>query len=407
MKKFRNQKFINLNLIVCLLGNFVDQFDLYLFSSLRVSSLKSLGLDSVQVLEKGVLIFNAQLMGMLIGGVLGGILGDKRGRLSILFGSILIYSVANLANAYVTTVDQYLACRFFAGLGLAGELGICITVVLETLPPALRGYGIMAVIAFGHCATILSSLFANWFDWRTCYWVGGAMGLFILFLRSFATEPEMYRKIEKLEIPKGQFLQLFSNWNSFSRYMKGVLVTCPTWFTFSVLIVFAPELGRELGISEPIQPEKYLPYNFGAVVLGDLCCGYLSQWFKSRKWIILWYLMGLSGLSFFYLFSKNLSLNEFYLMMAGFGFFAGYALLSYTVAGEQFGTNLRSTVATSTPNLTRGMALIFTFSFTLLKPKIGAVQAAVWIGGITFFIAILAAFHLKETFGKNLDFLET
>ena len=399
--------FLSLNFLICLLGNFVDQFDLYLFSSLRVSSLQDLGLDPEQVMSKGVFLLNAQLIGMLIGGIIGGVIGDRKGRLSILFGSIILYSAANLANAFVTSVDQYVICRFLAGIGLAGELGVCITVILETLPRDLRGYGTMLVMAAGHCATILSSLCANFLSWRNCYLVGGVMGLSVLLLRSFATEPALYLKIQTTAVGKGQFFRLFTNWNFFKRYIRGVLVTAPTWFTFSVLIVFAPEFGRELGITEPIRPEKYLPYNFAAVVLGDLSSGILGQVFKTRRWVITGYLIGLATLSAIYLSSHNLSLNQFYFLMAVFGFFAGYAVLSYTTAAEQFGTNLRATVATSTPNLARASAVLFTLSFAALKPGLGAVHAASLIGGVVFFLAIVSALTLEETYGKDLDFLES
>lgn len=398
-------KFLTYNFIICLLGNFVDQFDLYLFSSLRVLSLQRLGLNSEQILSSGVQILNAQMIGMLLGGVVAGILGDRRGRVSVLFGSIALYSIANIANACVTTVSQYAACRFLAGLGLAGELGVCITVVVETLPIGLRGYGTMLVMAFGHVATILSSLTANYFDWRACYLMGGLMGLAILVFRSSAVEPPLYLKIQKSSVEKGRFLKIFQDPALFKRYLLGILVSCPTWYTFSVLIIFAPELGRELGIQGEIRPEKYLIYNFSAVVLGDLCGGILAQKLKSRRWIIFGYLVGLSSFSWIYLSGISLTLKQFYVLMGAFGFFAGYAVLSYTLAAEQFGTNLRSTVATSTPNWVRASAVLFTSSFLFLKTKLGAVQAASWIGCITFTLAFLAIYFLPETQEKNLDYL--
>ena len=398
--------FMTLNFLACLLGNFVDQFDLYVFSCVRMTSLKSLGLNPEEVLSKGVTLFNAQLIGMVIGGVIGGIIGDKRGRLTILFGSIIIYSAANLANAFVTNVDQYLACRFLAGLGLAGEVGVCITVALETLPKHLRGYGIMLIMAFGHVATILSSIIANVADWRTCYMVGGFMGIFVLLLRSSSSEPQIFQKIQALHIPRGDFIRLFTHWNSFKRFIKGVLITCPTGFAFSVLVVFAPEFAPELGITETILPEHYFPYNFAAVVVGDIVSGVLGQVFKTRKWVILGYIIGLGALSAFYLSSWNLSKFNFIFLMSCFGFCAGYAVLSYTVSAEQFGTNLRSTVATATPNFARASAILFTLSFAYLKPKWGAIHAAGFLAAITFSIAIISALTLEETYGRDLDYIE-
>jgi len=402
------RSFLTLGFLACLLGNFVDQFDLYLFSSLRVTSLKSLGLDPAQVMDKGVLLLNSQMIGMLAGGVIAGVLGDKRGRYSILFGSILLYSVANVANAFVTNVEQYAVCRFLAGLGLAGELGVCITVVLETLPTGFRGYGTMLTIAFGHIATIFSAISANFLSWRNCYLLGGTLGLFVLLLRASTTEPEMYKKIaNRKAIPRGQFHKLFSNWKVFLRYARGVLVTVPTYYTFSILIVFAPEFGKELGILEPIRPEKYLPFNFAAVVLGDMMSGLLGQYFKTRRWVIFGYLAGLATFSWLYLTAYGITINEFYVLMTAFGFFAGYAVLSYTAAAEQFGTNLRSTVATTTPNFVRASAVIFTLSFAALKPLLGSVKAAGWIGVVTFALALISAWSLEETHGKDLDFVES
>lgn len=398
--------FLTLGFLACLLGNFVDQFDLYLFSSLRVISLKDLGFDADQVLQHGVLLLNSQMVGMLIGGIIAGIIGDKRGRLSVLFGSILVYSLANLANGLVHTVHQYALCRFFAGLGLAGELGVCITVVLETLPKQYRGYGTMLVIAVGHCATVLSSVCANLLPWRFCYFIGGAMGLIVLLLRASTEEPAMYLKIQSSSISKGNFLKLFTDKNRLKRYIKGVLLTCPTWFTFSILIVFAPEFGKELGIADPIRPEKYLPFNFAAVVLGDFVSGILGQWFKSRRWVIFGYLVGLSAITVEYLSFHSGSVLQFYILMSVFGFFAGYSVLSYTLAAEQFGTNLRSTVATSTPNLARASAILFTLSFAVLKPHWGAIPSAAFIGGVAFFLAFVSILTLEETYGKDLDFVE-
>lgn len=400
------KQLFTLNFLVCLLGNFVDQFDLYLFSSLRIISLQSLGLTSDQILNKGVLVLNAQIAGLLLGGIIAGILGDKRGRFSILFGSIILYSLANIANAFVTDVNHYIVCRFFAGLGLAGELGVCITVLLETLPIKLRGPGIMLLMAFGHAAAILSSLCARFFEWRTCYLIGGVLGLAILLLRASANESELYRKIQSPTIQKGQFLKLISRWSYFKRYIKGVLISTPAMYTYGILIIFAPELGKELGIREPIRPEVYLPYNFAAVVVGDLCCGLLGQHFKTRRWVIFAFLIGLAFLSTIYLLNRNFTLFSFYLLLSVFGFFAGFAVLSYTVAAEQFGTNLRSTVATSTPNLARASAIVFTTAFTALKSYWGAIQSAAFIGAFAFFFALIAAVTLEETYGKNLDFIE-
>ena len=77
--------------IVAALGYFVDIFDLLLFSILRVPSLTSLGYNKQQVTDLGLQLLNWQMAGMLIGGLLWGVMGDKKGRIAVLFGSILLY----------------------------------------------------------------------------------------------------------------------------------------------------------------------------------------------------------------------------------------------------------------------------------------------------------------------------
>ena len=398
--------FLSLNLIACLLGNFVDQYDLFLFSSIRVSSLKSLGLEGQAVLESGIFLLNIQLLGMFIGGFLGGILGDKIGRLSILFGSIIVYSLANLANAYVHTVPEYAFCRFFAGLGLAGELGACITVILEILPIAIRGYGTMLLMAFGHVAAITASVLSNLVDWRTNFIIGGTMGLFILLLRMSAKEPEIFLKVTQSNIQRGNFFTLVSNWKNLKKYIACILTSTPTWFCFAVLVIFAPEIGPHLGVTEKIQPEKYMPLYFIGLVLGDISSGVLGQVFKTRKLIILTYISALILLSVYYLTQRHMTLTELSILVALFGFFSSYTVLSFTLAAEQFGTNVRATAATTTPNFVRASGILFTASFGFLKLKLGIIPAAATVGFFGLGAAFLSALSLKDTFGKDLDYVE-
>src|SRR5678815_49497 len=130
-----------LAVIVAALGYFVDIYDLLIFGIVRADSLKSIGIAPDAQLGPTQLILNTQMIALLLGGILWGVLGDKRGRISVLFGSIILYSLANIANGFVHTVPQYAAARFLAGLGLAGELGGGITLVSESLDEKTRGHG--------------------------------------------------------------------------------------------------------------------------------------------------------------------------------------------------------------------------------------------------------------------------
>ena len=406
LNKSTISSFLNLNFFICLLGNFVDQYDLFLFSSIRVSSLKSLGLDSAQVLNSGIFVLNCQLSGMLAGGIIGGIIGDKSGRLKTLFGSVILYSLANLANAFVTSVGQYGVCRFLAGVGLAGEVGVCITVILESLPISLRGYGIMLLMALGHTAAILASIMSNLISWRTNFFMGGIMGVFVLLLRAHATEPELYLKMAQTQVNRGDFLKIFRHWSYLKKYIKGILVATPTWFAFTLLVILGPEVSRELGLVEIPQPERYMPFYFGGLIISDLSSGIIGQILKSRKKVIAFYIMMIGIISATYLLSQPLTLTKFNFLITGLGLFSGYTVMSFTVAAEQFGTNLRSTAATTTPNFVRASAILFTTAFSLLKLRVGILTAAGIIGAVCISLAWLSAISLEETYGKDLDFVD-
>ena len=181
----------------------VDMYDLFLFSINRVSSLKSLHISGEQLLADGIMLLNLQMAGMLIGGIFWGIMGDKKGRLSVLFGSILIYSIANIGNGFVTTVTQYAVLRFIAGFGLAGELGAGITLVTEILPKERRGYGTTLVATVGIMGALLAYFVSHLFDWRTAYFIGGGLGLILMILRVRVFESGMFMKLKEKNIKTG------------------------------------------------------------------------------------------------------------------------------------------------------------------------------------------------------------
>ena len=252
MDNSNSNKNITLLILVASLGYFVDIYDLVLFSVIRVQSLKAIGVADDQMLTVGVKLINAQMIGMVIGGVIWGILGDKMGRFKVLFGSILMYSLANIANGFVTEVNTYAVIRFIAGVGLAGELGAGITLVAESMSKEKRGYGTMLVAAIGLMGAVVAGLVGDKFHWQTAYFIGGGMGLALLVLRLGVMESSMYKNIAHKNVSKGNILMLFNNWSRFKKYINCTLIALPTWFVVGILITFAPEFGKALGATEPL-----------------------------------------------------------------------------------------------------------------------------------------------------------
>jgi len=404
--KYIIKQLVQIPVMVAALGYLVDMYDLFLFSVVRVPSLLSLGTSQEALLDDGIILLNLQMAGLLIGGIFWGILGDKKGRLSVLFGSILIYSLANIANGFVTSFEQYAVLRFIAGIGLAGELGAGITLVAEVLPRKIRGYGTTLVATMGVLGAVLAYFMADLFDWRTSYFIGGGLGLLLLVLRMKVFESGIFIKIKDKNIERGNVLMLFNNKKRFLKYLKCILIGLPIWFVVGILITFSPEFGKALGITEPVNAGKAVMFAFSGQVLGDLASGFLSQYFQSRKKIILTFMTISSVMAAVYLLFPTKDIVVFYAICALLGFANGYWTLFVTVAAEMFGTNLRATVATSVPNFVRGSVIPLTALFIQFKGSWGIIYAATAVGLLSFVIAVIALRYLDETFHKDLNYLE-
>jgi MFS family permease len=400
------KKVFSLPVLVAALGYLVDMYDLFLFNIVRIPSLTSIGIPAEDMLDKGSFLLNLQLAGLLIGGIVWGILGDKRGRLSVLFGSILIYSLANLANGFVTNIDQYAVLRFIAGFGLAGELGAGITLVAEVLPKAIRGLGTTLVATMGLLGAILAYFIADNFDWRASYIVGGSLGLALLIMRISVFESGMFAKLKSKEVRRGNIALLFSNGKRTTKYIMSILIGLPIWFITGIIIFFSPEFGRELGITETITSGKAVMLAFTGQVAGDLVSGFLSQYLKSRKKVIGIFIVLSFVMVLVYLLVPKESANSFYTVCLFLGFFNGFWTLFVTVGAELFGTNLRSTVATTVPNFVRATAIPITWIFRLAIPAFGMIYSALFTGALVYGIAIVALIFLEETFSKDLDYIE-
>ncbi|HQW85525.1 MAG TPA: MFS transporter, partial [Ferruginibacter sp.] len=270
----------NIAVLVAALGYFVDIYDLLLFAIIRIESLASFGLSPEQVKIEGEAILQWQMAGLMIGGIIAGVIADKKGRLAVLFGSILFYSLANIANGMVTTVEQYKVIRFLAGLGLAGELGVGITLVSELIKKEKRGISTSLVAGIGLTGAVLAYFLKETYHWRTCYYIGGALGLLLLVLRISVFESGMFKEVKKMDVQRGNFFMLFTNADRFKRYLTSILIGLPTWFVIGVLVAFSNEFGKLMGIKEEIDPGKAIMFAYVAISIGDILIGFISQWMK-------------------------------------------------------------------------------------------------------------------------------
>ena len=343
---------------------------------------------------------------MLIGGVVWGILGDIYGRRSVLFGSIILYSVATFANGFAGSVAVYGACRFVAGLGLAGELGAGVTLVSELMSKENRGYGTMIVAAVGVLGVVTGTFVGDYFNWRTAYFIGGGLGLFLLILRLGVSESFLFDRIKKASVSRGNFFALFTGAARLKKYICLILVAMPIWYAIGILITFSPELGKALGLGIAPKAGTAIMLYYLALTFGDLTNGFLSQVFKSRKKIIAAFMFLTVIFCAGYFMLGGRSVNIFYVMCFLIGWSSGYWAVFVTVAAEQFGTNLRATVAVTAPNFVRGLTALLTIAFKSLKPGLGTVQAAALIGAVTILAAFVALTQLEETYGKDLDYTE-
>ncbi len=392
--------------VVSALGFFVDVYDLLLFGILRKPSLEDLGLTPEQVVTEGEFIISMQMVGLLLGGILWGILGDKKGRLRVLFGSILLYSLANIANGLVTDTSQYALLRFIAGIGLAGELGAGITLVSELLPKEKRGVAASLIAGFGIFGAVTAFFLSQVFDWRICYYIGGGMGLLLLLLRISVHESSLYRKLQDQPVQKGNFLLFFNNRDRFLRYLRCILIGLPAWYIIGVLVTFSDQFAKEMGI-DGIDPGRAIMYQYLAIAFGDLSVGLLSQYLQSRK-KALFIFYGITILfTILYFLQQGGSASNFYLICAGLGYGTGFSVVYITMSAEQFGTNLRASAAISIPNMVRGALPLILLLFKGLRELTGSYLTGGWLtGALLMSIAIVAAWQTKETFGRDLGFVE-
>ena len=392
--------------LVAALGYLVDMYDLFLFSIVRVPSLRSLNLPPEKITQDGIMLLNLQMAGLLIGGIVWGILGDKKGRLSVLFGSILIYSLANIGNGFVNSVAAYAVLRFIAGFGLAGELGAGMTMVTEILPARIRGYGATLVATLGVCGALLAYLVSYLFDWRTSYFIGGGLGLLLMMMRVKVFESGIFLKLKEKGVKRGDILMLFNNKTRLLKYLTSIVIGMPIWFVVGILITFSPEFGKAMNLDQPVDAGKAVLFAFAAQVAGNLVTGTFSQYLQSRKKVILIFILLSFGFVLIYLLVPFRDVTMVYILCACLGFCSGYWTLFITVAAELFGSNLRATVATTVPNFVRGTVIPLTFLFLWMKSFVGTIYGALIVGILTYVIAILALVYLEETFKKDLNYTE-
>jgi MFS family permease len=405
----------NLIVIVAALGYFVDIYDIQLFNVISKNSLIGIGITDKSIIDKyDYILFLWQMSGMLVGGLLWGILGDKKGRKSVLFGSILLYSLANIANAFVVDLNQYMIVRFFAGLGLAGELGAAITLVSEIMHKEHRGYGTMLVVTMGALGAVAAALiskaeftFFGLQSWQNAYIIGGILGLVLLTLRVGTYDSKMFDAVKSSNVKKGNFFMLFRSKDRFLKYLACICIGLPVWFCIGILMKFSEHFSLLSGIiGEPIQVGFVIMYSYLGLSVGDLISGLLSQLFKSRKKVVVGYLIATFVLTLVFLFAKNLTTEAYYLLCFMVGVCTGYWALFVTIASEQFGTNIRATVTSTVPNFVRGSVIPITLGFKSMEQSFGSVNSALIVGVICLTLAIVSVLSLKESFSEDLNYIE-
>jgi MFS transporter, putative metabolite:H+ symporter len=399
--------------LVAALGYFVDIYDLLLFTIVREPSLVGIGInkaDTASMIASSTKIINWQMIGLLIGGILWGVLGDKKGRLSVLFGSIMLYSAANFATGFVETVQQYAMARFIAGIGLAGELGAGITLVSELLPKEKRGVGTSLVAGVGLSGAVAAYFtykFSN--DWRLCYMIGGGLGLGLLILRISVAESGMFQLAKHSEAVRGNFLMFFNNKKRFKKYLLAILIGLPTWYVIGVLVNLSNRFAGELYGDKTLDSGRAIMFAYAGISIGDIAIGLVSQKLKSRKKALyLFYGLTILGIIFFYS-PYNNSNATMYAICGYLGFATGFWAIFVTMGAEQFGTNIRATAATTIPNMVRGALVLINLMFVDLFQKSwnwDLLQSGMVTGGIIIGITLVAAYFTEETFHKDLNYLE-
>lgn len=401
-KARRNAAFL---VLVASLGYFVDIYDLLIFSIVRVKSLHDIGVTDADMRLQGVYVINMQMFGLLLGGIVWGVMGDKLGRIKVLFGSILLYSIANFANGMVHDINAYAIVRLVAGIGLAGELGAGITLVSETLSKERRGYGTTIVAVIGLFGAVAAKIVGD-YGWRNAYFIGGGLGILLLLLRLGTFESGMFKNIVQTEVSKGNILMLFNNRKRFLKYLYCILIGAPLWYVVGILVTQSPEFGKALGSTEPLSAGTGVSYTYIGISIGGIFAGVLSQLTKSRKITMMIFLL-LSVISVVcYLSAKGITSEEFIWLCSFMGFSVGYWATFVTIAAEQFGTNIRSTVTTTVPNFVRGSLIPINYIFNLFVLHYGMIKSGYIMMFILTAISLFSLSQLKESFSKDLDYVE-
>ena len=400
-----------ITVLVAALGYFVDIYDLLLFNIVRIDSLTEMGLSVAEVKTQGEFIISIQMVGLLIGGIIWGIMGDKKGRLSVLFGSIILYSLANIANGFVQTPNQYALTRFIAGIGLAGELGAGITLVTELVNKEKRGLSTSLVAGIGLLGAVAAFFISQNFNWRICYFIGGGLGFCLLMLRISVFESGMFTQTKLSGVSRGNFSMFFTSGKRFRKYACAILIGLPTWYVIGLLIAFSNNFAKEFGITETVLPKVSIMVAYAFISISDLLAGFVSQWLKSRKKALyIFYILTIISIIFFFN-QQNGTAAGMYVICAALGFATGFWAIFVTMAAEQFGTNLRATAATTVPNMVRGSVplifLVFKWLQTVFSATLHPYITAAWVTGVLVMVtAIIAAYFTEETFGKDLNYTE-
>ncbi len=401
----------NIAVIVAALGYFVDIYDLLLFTIVKKSSVLAVGATDATLLADSTKIINWQMLGLLIGGIVWGVLGDKKGRLSVLFGSIILYSVANFITGFIQTVDQYAWCRFVAGLGLAGELGAGITLVSELLPKNKRGIGTSLVAGIGLFGAVAAYFTYQWTneDWRLCYKIGGGLGVLLLFLRISVAESGMFKQLKETNVQRGNFLMFFNNTKRFKKYFLAILIGLPTWYVIGILVNQSDRFGKAMFGSTTIDSGRSIMFAYTAIAIGDILIGFVSQYFKSRKKALLLFYLLCTGSLLLFFSGVNDSDTRMYMICALLGFSTGFWAIFVTMGAEQFGTNLRATAATTIPNMVRGALPLINLLFLNLFQKSWQwplIKSGMVTGVIVLAVTFIAFYFTEETFHKDLNYTE-
>jgi len=392
--------------LVAALGYFVDIYDLVIFSIVRVQSFQDIGIPESDMRMDGEYVLNMQMGGLLVGGILWGVLGDRFGRIKVLFGSILMYSLANIANGFVHDIHSYAVIRLVAGIGLAGELGAGITLVSESMQKDKRGYGTMVVASVGVLGAIAAYYVSEFFDWRSAYFAGGGMGLLLLILRVGAFESNLFNGVVSKQVEKGKLSMLFADKERFKRYVYCLLIGLPIWFVVGILVTQAPEFGKALGAPVTLSAGKGILFTYLGLSFGDVFAGLFAQLTRSRRLAVFLFQVLIIATSVWYLSSEGLTEQRFHWIAFFMGIAIGYWATFVTIASEQFGTNLRATVTTTAPNFVRGALIPSTLLFEFFVRHSNIVTAAYIMVFVLTGVAIFALSQLKESFDRDLDFVE-